>query len=147
MAWKLSEEVSSARPIDLPASRRRVGNVRVSWFQDEPGKAVIFCEGGTVDDRLLAEILTRHELAMMGIKQATFSDEDHFCKTAAWPDIMSKAKRLVQSGNVTLLRNGYNTVVAHVVGDHGEYQVEISRDDPSSRAITQWTCECPWDQY
>lgn len=68
-------------------------------------------------------------------------------KTAAWPDIMAKAKRLVQSGNVTLLRNGTNNVVAHVIGDHGEYQCEISRDDPNSRAITQWTCECPWDQY
>lgn len=68
-------------------------------------------------------------------------------KTAAWPDIMAKAKRLVQSGNVTLLRNGYNIVVAHVIGDHGEYTCEISRDDPESRAITQWTCECPWDQF
>lgn len=68
-------------------------------------------------------------------------------KTAAWPDIMAKAKRLIQSGNVTLLRNGYNTIVAHVIGDHGEYTSEISRDDPTSRAITQWTCECPWDQY
>lgn len=70
-----------------------------------------------------------------------------FSKTASWDDIMAKAKRLIQSGNVTLLRNGYNNVVAHVIGDHGEYQCEISRDDPESRAITQWTCECPWDQY
>jgi hypothetical protein len=68
-------------------------------------------------------------------------------KTADWTDIMEKAKRLIQSGNVMLLRNGYNNVVAHVVGDHGEYQSEISRDDPNSRVITQWTCECPWDQF
>jgi hypothetical protein len=60
---------------------------------------------------------------------------------------MDKAKRLIQTGNVTLLRNGYNTIVANVIGDHGQYQSEISRDDPQSRAITQWTCECPWDQF
>lgn len=68
-------------------------------------------------------------------------------KLADWNDIMAKAKRLIQSGNVTLLRNGYNMIVAHVIGDHGEYQTEVSRDDPNSRVITQWTCECPWDQF
>jgi hypothetical protein len=68
-------------------------------------------------------------------------------KTSHWNDIMAKAKRLVQSGNVQLLRNGANIIVAHVIGDHGEYTCEISRDDPNSQAITQWTCECPWDQY
>lgn len=68
-------------------------------------------------------------------------------KTAGWPDIMAKAKRLIQGGNVTILRNGYNNVVGHVVGDHGEYNTEIGRDDPNSRTITTWTCECPWDQY
>lgn len=68
-------------------------------------------------------------------------------KTATWDDVAAKAKRLIQSGNVTLLRNGAENIVASVVGDHGTYQVEISRDDPESRSITQWTCECPWDQY
>lgn len=68
-------------------------------------------------------------------------------KTAHWNDIMAKAKRLIQSGQVQVLRNGYNSIVGHVIGDHGEYNTEISRDDPNSRAITGWQCECPWDQY
>lgn len=68
-------------------------------------------------------------------------------KTAGWTDIMAKAKRLIQSGQVHMLRNGFNYIVGHVVGDHGEYDTEISRDDPQSRAITGWQCSCPWDQY
>lgn len=68
-------------------------------------------------------------------------------KNSKWSDIMAKAKRLIQSGGVTLLRNGANNVVGMVQGDHGQYQTEISREDPSSMAITQWQCDCPWDQY
>lgn len=68
-------------------------------------------------------------------------------RISAWPDIMAKAKRLIQSGQVQVLRNGYNYIMGHVIGDHGEYDTELSRDDPSSRAITGWQCSCPWDQY
>jgi hypothetical protein len=68
-------------------------------------------------------------------------------KTAKWGDIMAKAKRLIQSGKVQLLRNGANNIVGSVIGDHGTYQTEISREDPNSQAITQWQCDCPWDQY
>jgi hypothetical protein len=68
-------------------------------------------------------------------------------KTSKWSDIMAKAKRLIQSGGVNLLRNGANDIVGTVQGDHGTYQTEISREDPNSQAITQWQCDCPWDQY
>jgi hypothetical protein len=131
---------------ELPAASQFIGNSVASWFETEPGIAMIMTRGGSVDDRVLAEAILRHDLATIGYKQAKFTF-DHFVKTADWNDIMAKAKRLVQSGNVQLLRNGYNSIVGHVIGDHGEYTNEISRDDPSSRAITQWTCECPWDQY
>ena len=46
-----------------------------------------------------------------------------------------------------LKSNGTNNVVGQVQGDHGDYQTEIGRDDPNSRAITTWQCECPWDQF
>jgi len=68
-------------------------------------------------------------------------------RTAAWPDVEAKAKRLVQGGGVILHRNGYNNIVGTVKGDHGIYEVEIGRDDPASRAISLWSCTCPWDQY
>lgn len=274
MPWSV-EKALSVRPPALPEKQRRIGSSEVRWFESEPGVAVILSEGGTVDDRFLAYVVTRDELAACGIRNATFSfdsalggggesgednvswtpdqygkgiltqdgvlhmwgtgydndgdpihaayarqngiedphtrfwihpqgdihgytqpqygvgtnhteeelmhyvrqhipaaqymgvgypfdsaienaspsmwedepDSRFIAKTANWNDIMAKAKRLLQSGNVTLLRNGYNIIVAHVIGDHGEYTCEISRDDPNSRAITQWTCECPWDQF
>lgn len=64
-----------------------------------------------------------------------------------WVDVAAKAKRLVQSGQVTILRNGPQHVMAHVIGDHGEYNCEITRADPSSQVIEQWNCECPWSQF
>src|SRR3954451_740221 len=143
MAWDIADSKPLARPVSLPAKQQHIGHTTAEWIEHQPGEAVIFCTGGTVDDRWLAEVCVREHLAACGIRQAKFS----FDKNSAWTDIMSKAKRLIQSGNVTLLRNGYNIVVGHVVGDHGEYQCEISRDDPNSRVITQWTCECPWDQF
>jgi 8-oxo-dGTP pyrophosphatase MutT (NUDIX family) len=68
-------------------------------------------------------------------------------KESKWSDIMAKAKRLIQQGGTQLLRNGANNIVGMVAGDHGQYQTEISRDDPNSQAITTWQCDCPWDQY
>lgn len=158
MAWLVEDKLPFERPVALPASSRKVGNSKVEWFFGEPGIAVIQCEGGTIDDRYLAELITREELAACGIKQAQFTfdgtdeptDDDPWyvaSKTSHWDDIMAKSKRLIQSGQVQLLRNGANIIVAQVQGDHGDYQCEISRDDPNSRTITQWTCECPWDQY
>ncbi len=66
---------------------------------------------------------------------------------STWVDVMSKAKRLVQEGNVTLLRNGKNVIVSRVIGDHGTYECEIAREDPESQVITQWTCDCPWSDF
>jgi len=66
---------------------------------------------------------------------------------AAWVDVAAKAKRLVMNGQVTVLRNAPTHVMAHVIGDHGEYDCEISRHDPNSSVIEQWNCECPWAQY
>lgn len=68
-------------------------------------------------------------------------------KEAAWTDVMNKAKRLIQTGNVTVLVNRPHHVMAHVQGDHGAYDCEITRTDPNSQIIEQWHCECPWDQY
>lgn len=118
----------------------------VAWWEGKPGDAVVMAEGGSMEDRRLGEQVISAQLEAIGYRRAQFTfDAEHH--TAGWPDIMQKAKRLIQSGNVTLLRNGYNNIVAHVIGDHGEYNSEIGREDPESRTITQWTCECPWDQY
>lgn len=130
----------------LPPARQSIGSANASWFFCEPGIAHIDTTGGTSDDRRLAEIVVRSQLKGHGIRQAQYTFiQEH--RTSTWDDIMAKAKRLIQSGNVTLLRNGAQNVIANVIGDTGQYQSEFSREDPQSQAMTQWQCSCPWDQY
>lgn len=130
----------------VPAQSTIIGNSEVEWWEGKPGDAVVMASGGSSANRWLAEQIVAYQLAKIGYKRAQFTfDSEH--RTGGWPDIEQKAKRLIQSSDVTLLRNGWNNIVAHVVGDHGEYTCEIGRDDPESRSITTWQCECPWDQY
>jgi hypothetical protein len=133
----------------LPPRKNIFGDVASSWEEPDPGIAIIRSEGGTIDDRYLAELTLMAKLAPFGYERAEFElpTWDDKRRVAAWADIMQKAKRLINSGNVTILRNGWNNIVAHVIGDHGQYQCEIGRDDPDSQAITTWQCECPWDQF
>jgi hypothetical protein len=138
--------ILASRPTHTPPTRLALGEVTARWFPTEPGIAFIETTGGTVDDRIVAEAYLREWLRNSGWKQAQYSLY-RLNKVSAWPDIENKAKRLIQSGNVQLLRNGPQNIVGHVVGDHGEYQTEISREDPNSQTITQWQCDCPWDQY
>lgn len=77
----------------------------------------------------------------------SFEQYGRMVHQATWDDIVAKAQRLIQSGQVTILRNAPHHLMAHVIGDHGEYNTEISRTDPSSNVIEQWSCECPWDQF
>jgi hypothetical protein len=70
-----------------------------------------------------------------------------FMKDASWEDLMAKAKRILDANQVILLRNGVTNVVGNVTGDHGQYEVEIGRQDPASRVITTWSCGCPWAQF
>ena len=65
----------------------------------------------------------------------------------SWADVSAKARRLMQSGQVEVVRNTPTHVLANVQGDHGQYEVEISRHDPASQVIEQWSCTCPWNQY
>src|SRR4051812_18016299 len=142
----------STRPAPLPAKRQKLGATTIQWHECEPGVAFIDTRGGSPDDRVLANSYMKAMLAGHGYRVAQFEIDyegldDSISKTAKWGDIMAKAKRLIQSGKVTLMRNGAQNVIGNVVGDHGTYQTEISREDPNSMAITQWQCDCPWDQY
>ncbi len=162
MAWKvihtrsedewfseyLSAVLTSRPPARLPRIQR-VGTVDTSWFETEPGIVFINAVGGnSPDDRRFARLFVTNQLKAHGFKLAQYDiDTPFFEKRAAWSDIMEKAQRLRGNGQVQLLRNGYDVVVGQVQGDHGTYQTEIAREDPNSRSITQWQCECPWDQY
>src|SRR4051812_33358533 len=146
-------------PPSLPAKRHKLGSCSIQWFETEPGMAFLDTRGGTVNDRSLAREYMKAMLSGHGYRIARYEidydgpDTDEALskiagvKVSKWTDIMAKAKRLIQTGKVQLLRNGGDTIVGSVVGDHGTYQTEISREDPNSQSITQWQCDCPWDQY
>jgi hypothetical protein len=137
----------STLPPSLPARRQKLGATSIQWFEVEPGVAFIDARGGSPDDRVLASQYMRSMLAGHGFRVAQYEIDYSLEKTSKWGDIMAKAKRLIQTGKVQLLRNGAQNVVGSVIGDHGTYQTEFSREDPNSQSITQWQCECPWDQY
>jgi hypothetical protein len=143
---KLLRGLLTESSTSVPPRTQRLGAAEVSWWEGKPGDAVVMASGGSSEDRSLAERVVAAQLEGCGYKRARFVF-DSMTKEAGWPDIMQKAKRLIQSGQVTILRNGWNNIVGHVIGDHGEYNTEIGRDDPESRTITTWQCECPWDQY
>lgn len=78
---------------------------------------------------------------------------------ADWTDVAAKAKRLVQEGKVTILRNAPHHIMAHVIGDGtdnngvpDEHDVEITRTQdetgmPTSSSIEQWQCTCAWADF
>lgn len=68
-------------------------------------------------------------------------------KFADWNDIMEKAQRLRENGQVNIVLNAPDHVAGEVEGDHGTYDTEIWRDDPESQAITMWDCGCQWSDY
>lgn len=65
----------------------------------------------------------------------------------AWSDVAGKAARLVRENKVTIGLNKPQLVTGHVIGDHGEYNCQITRTDPASSRIDWWECDCPWNDY
>jgi hypothetical protein len=125
----------------------KIGHGIASWYREPDGRAWIELEGHK-EDRQYARMILASELEFHGIELFSFNVEDaQLQKTADWNDVMNKAKRINQSGQVMILRNGSQYIVANVQGDHGSYEVEIQRQDPNSRVITGWSCECQWSQY
>lgn len=84
----------------------------------------------------------------------TFEHYAQVTHQGSWADVAAKAKRLVQQGKVTILRNAPHHVMAQVIGDGSDnggtpdmHEVEISRHDPNSQIIEQWNCSCAWAQF
>lgn len=126
----------------------QIGPVELEWREIDPGVVQIIARGGLPEDRHVAHEVMRAKLASNGLEHAQFEVlPDRAQKTANWDTVMAKAQRLVAAGNVQMLRNSLHNVVSSVQGDTDTYQVEFSRDDPNSSAITTWSCECPWSQY
>jgi len=82
------------------------------------------------------------------IKQAkTVKEALSLVKEAAWVDIINKAKRLKDGGQVLLTTNEVHVVEGQVQGDNGLYDVIIYREDPNNNKITNWECSCDWGKY
>ena len=64
-----------------------------------------------------------------------------------WDDVLEKARRLIAQNKVNIKVNRPEMIHGVVEGDHGDYDVSISREDPNSLAVTQWQCGCPWSQF
>jgi len=170
----IKQIIASVKP--LPNRIQKIGNAEVSWWEGKPGDAVVMAKGGSAEDRILAENIVAAQLEGFGYKRATFyfaeadptnildrersgidSQEDEGLnpnqreriieRQDNWNDLVEKAKRLVRTGQVTLLRNTQDYVTGNVIGDHGSYQCEIMRKNPETPVITGWTCTCPWNQY
>jgi len=124
----------------LPPHTSRVGDSVVDWIEGEEGKAIVYSTDKAAEQQVMDE-LEAHGYGRQYFEYPGPEDgKTSYKKVADWNDVMEKAKRLIQSGNVQLLRNGYNNVVAIVRGDTGTYRVDIQRDDPESHAVSMWDC-------
>lgn len=155
--------------IPLSPNIRKIGDVKVTWEEIEPGYAYIDTQGGTPDDRHFAHLLTKYALWSKGYLIAEQAAPcDFHTRIAAWSDVMAKGKRLYEEGNVELLRNGQEQIVGRVKGDDPSTEVEvkdhhrvfpppdkpqqtyecsISREDPNSASWTQSSCNCKWNEF
>ena len=69
-------------------------------------------------------------------------------KTAAWEDVRKKAKQIADSGGVSILRHDDEIIAASVQSTTGKtYTSILYRQDPTSRSIDRWECECNWNTY
>ena len=171
----IKQIIASVKP--LPARLQKIGNCHVAWWEGQPGDAIIMASGGSGEDKIFAENVVESQLTGFGYKRATFyfsevdpteildrgksridyeREDDNLNRRQKervierqdnWNNIVEKSKRLIQSGNVTLVRNTNQYVFGNVIGDHGAYQCEIMRKNPDAPMITGWTCTCPWNQY
>lgn len=168
----IKEIINSIQP--LPPRKQVIGKSAVSWWEGKPGDVFVMAEGGSLKDEVLAEQIVANQLSQFGYKRANFhfaqesdaldvldrqreqTDEQNVDKNKHdqivqrqdnWNELVKKAERLVNSGNVTIVTNEPDYVYGRVIGDHGNYESKIKRNNPDEPRITGWKCTCPWNQY
>lgn len=152
-AWldDLITDVIQNDPPSLPPHDCKIGHVECYWEQVAPGLVYVAAnpETGTAEDKWYAMEVLMSQLRTSGFKRVTsVLMPDHITKLATWQDVMDKAKRLVQSGAVSLDANGRKYTTGTVKGDHGTYPIEIYRQDPNNpNQVSYKTCGCDWGQF
>jgi hypothetical protein len=69
----------------------------------------------------------------------------HF--TAAWHDVVAKAKRIRAEGHVRITHATAGMVIGEVRGDHDTYESGLQRPVGRRQSIQHWACGCPWASF
>jgi hypothetical protein len=67
--------------------------------------------------------------------------------TAAWHDVVAKAKRIRAEGHVRITHASAGMVIGEVRGDHDTYESGIQRPVGKRMTIQHWACGCPWASF
>jgi len=67
--------------------------------------------------------------------------------TAAWHDVVAKAKRIRAEGHVRITHASAGMVIGEVRGDHDTYESGIQRPVGKRMTIQYWACGCPWASF
>jgi hypothetical protein len=67
--------------------------------------------------------------------------------TAAWSDVIAKAKRIRAEGHVRITHATAGMVIGEVRGDHDTYESGLQRPVGRRQAIQHWACGCPWASF
>jgi hypothetical protein len=67
--------------------------------------------------------------------------------TAAWQDVLAKAKRIRAEGHVRITHASAGMVIGEVRGDHDTYESGLQRPVGRRQSIQHWACGCPWASF
>lgn len=82
-----------------------------------------------------------------GLVTTAAADADfRFHVTAAWRDVVAKAKKIRSEGRLRVTLASEGIVVAEVKGDHHVYETGLQRL-PGRTAAHSWSCGCIWGAY
>jgi hypothetical protein len=87
------------------------------------------------------------DAALAMFTAAAASPAFRFEFTAAWHDVVSKAKRIRAEGHVRITHSSAGMVIGEVRGDHDTYESGIQRPVGKRQVIQHWACGCPWASF
>lgn len=80
------------------------------------------------------------------VTTAALDGDFRFHVTAAWRDVVNKAKRIRSEGGVRVTLASDGIIFAEVNGDHHVYETGLQRL-PGKIAAQSWSCGCKWGAY
>ncbi|THA72556.1 hypothetical protein E6R60_26880 [Streptomyces sp. A0642] len=93
-----------------------------------------------------APVSVAPELFASLVTTAAADADFRFQVTAAWRDVVAKAKRIRTEGRLRVTMASDGLVFAEVKGDHEVYETGLQRF-PGKMAAHVWSCGCKWGAY